>query len=90
MQFLFDFLLGFQVDRDVVSSSCTPGSLRGPVPSRPLLLACKPGCGGSSAPYFVECLAKNQDDVVESSVAFLGRQILTDAKISPSGDPLKH
>lgn len=38
---------------------------------------------------FAECLAKNQGDV-ESSAAFLGRQILTDAKVSPSGELLKH
>lgn len=38
---------------------------------------------------FAGCLAKNQGDV-EISAAFSGRQILTDAKASPSGELLKH
>lgn len=58
------------MDRDVVISSYTPGYVRDPVPSRPPSPVCKPCCMGNLAASFVECLAENYGDVVESSVAF--------------------
>lgn len=75
MQFLFDFPLGFQGNRDVAVSPC-PQPPCEPVPRghrhlRTHLLGKSPAGHPAS---FAECLAQEQGDAADSPTAPLGRE----------------